>query len=199
MKSKTIYVWSGVQIVIGVLLLFGTAYMAISVLPNVKSSVRQTSKTFAETAYALKGIKETYCESSEILFSLTESLKDLPDELETISRNVTGMGRNFKFDIPILEKLNWVGVSMCSIGEKIDCVAEAIREQRDKIGEYQKTYHSQSCDALNDAVQTVDDIAKHVGDDRAFDVYCGYICLLGGVVSLLFITNGVVLCLFAQS
>lgn len=193
MRVKAIYIWASIQIVIGLLLFVGTAYMVISFLPAIKNAVRQTGENLSEAATALRGNNAFYCASATNLFALSESMEDVARNFDVIGREVMNTGTMIHFDVPVLNKINDVGNSVQAIGKDIINVATAIRKEREAIADYRNVVHSRNSNALNDTAEMLKDVSELVRDGSAADVFSLYVCLIGGLLSLLFVMNGVVL------
>ena len=193
MRAKTIYVWAGIQIVIGLLLFVWTSYMATSFLPAIRNAVRQTGENLAEAATALRGCNAFYCASATNLFALGESMEDVAQNFDVIGRDVMKTGAGIHFDVPVLNKVNDVGNSVHAIGEVIINVAAALRKERDVIENYRNVVHPQNSNTLNDTAENLTELSGLLQDGSAVDVFSLYVCLLGGLLSLLFVMNGVVL------
>ena len=193
MRVKAIYIWASIQIVIGLLLFVGTAYMATSFLPTFKNAVRQTGENLAEAATALRGNNAFYCASATNLFALSESMEDVARNFDVIGREVMKTGAKIHFDVPVLNKVNDVGNSVHAIGKDIINVATAIRKERKVIEDYRNVVHPQNSNALNDTAETLEDVSGLMQDGSAIDDFFLYICLLGGLLSFLFVMNGIML------
>ena len=199
MRVKAIYIWASIQIVIGLLLFVGTAYMATSFLPTIKNTARQTGENLAEAATALRGNNAFYCVSATNLFALSESMEDVARNFDVIGREVMKTGAKIHFDVPVLNKVNDVGNSVHAIGKDIINVATAIRKEREVIEDYRNVVHPQNSNALNDTAETLEDVSGLMQDGSAIDGFVLYICLLGGLLSLLFVMNGIVLVVTEKS
>lgn len=193
MRSKAIYVWAGIQIVIGLLLFAWTAYMAASFLPAIRNAVRQTGENLAEAATALGCCNAFYCASATNLFALGESMEDVAQNFDVIGRDVMNAGTRIHFDVPVLNKVNDVGNSVHAIGEVIINVAAALRKERDVIEDYRNVVHPQNSNTLNDTAETLTDMSELAQDGSSMDGILLYFCLLGGLLSLLFVINGIFL------
>ena len=193
MRVKAIYIWASIQIVIGLLLFVGTAYMSTSFLPSIKDAARQTGENLAEAATALRGNNAFYCASATNLFALSESVEDVARNFDVIGREVMKTGAKIHFDVPVLNKVNDVGNSVHAIGKDIINVATAIRKEREVIEDYRNVVHPQNSNALNDTAKTLEDVSGLMQDGSAVDVFSLYVCILGGLLSLLFVMNGVIL------
>ena len=184
---------------IGLLLFVGTAYMATSFLPTIKNTARQTGENLAEAATALRGNNAFYCVSATNLFALSESMEDVARNFDVIGREVMKTGAKIHFDVPVLNKVNDVGNSVHAIGKDIINVATAIRKEREVIEDYRNVVHPQNSNALNDTAETLEDVSGLMQDGSAIDGFVLYICLLGGLLSLLFVMNGIVLVVTEKS
>ena len=178
---------------IGLLLFVGTAYMATSFLPMIKNAARQTGENLAEAATALRGNNAFYCASATNLFALSESMEDVARNFDVIGREVMNTGAKIHFDVPVLNKVNDVGSSVHAIGRDIINVATALRKEREVIEDYRNVVHPQNANTLDDTAETLTDLSGLLQDGSTVDGFLLYICLLGGLLSLLFVINGVFL------
>ena len=167
--------------------------MTTSFLPAIRNAVRQAGENFAEAATALRGCNAFYCASATNLFALGESMEDVAQNFDVIGRDVMKAGARIHFDVPVLNKVNDVGNSVHAIGEVIINVAAALRKERDVIEDYRNVVHPQNSNMLNDTAETLTDMSELAQDGSAIDDFLLYICLLGGLLSLLFVINGVFL------
>ena len=198
MRVKAIYIWAGIQIVIGLSLFVGTTYMATSFLPTIKKAVRQTGENLSEAATALRGNNAFYCASATNLFAISESMEDVARNFDVIGREVMKTGAKIHFDVPVLNKVNDVGNSVHAIGIDILNVATAMRKEREVIEDYRNVVHPQNSNALNDTAETLEDVSGFMQDGSAIDGFLLYVCLLGVLLSLLFVMNGVILVLMSS-
>lgn len=193
MRAKSIYIWSGVQIVIGVLLLLGTAHMAIAVLPRFNANAGKMEGAVVDAAKAVKAANVACSESEANLVALTRTLEDVADRFDEVGSTVSIAGGKLHFDLPGLKALNGVGESIRGVGKDVANIAANIREQSKSFNNYLKDGHPHLTASLSEASMVLDDIASRLKDGREIFV-CGlYLCFLGFVVSLLFITNGIIL------
>ena len=192
-RVKAVYIWAGIQIVVGLSLFVGTTYMATSFLPTIKKAVRQTGENLSEAATALRGNNAFYCASATNLFALSESMEDVARNFDVIGREVMKTGAKIHFDVPVLNKVNDVGNSVHAIGIDILNVATAMRKEREVIEDYRNVVHPQNSNALNDTAETLEDVSGFMQDGSAIDGFSLYVCLLGVLLSLLFVMNGVIL------
>ena len=167
--------------------------MATSFLPTIKNTARQTGENLAEAATALRGNNAFYCVSATNLFALSESMEDVARNFDVIGREVMKTGAKIHFDVPVLNKVNDVGNSVHAIGKDIINVATAIRKEREVIEDYRNVVHPQNSNALNDTAKTLEDVSGLMQDGSAVDVFSLYVCILGGLLSLLFVMNGIML------
>ena len=199
MKSKTIYVWSGVQIVIGVLLLLGTAYMALSVLPKFKDVASSLGSAVDGASASLTAVNDTYSKSETNLFDTIRTLEDFSDRFNEIGKSVLDAG-GILLDAPLLKKpLNGIGENICGAGRDIMKFGANIREQSKLLDNCVKDVHPHATASLSEASMVLKNFSILLNDSQAMHAYGLYICLLGVVVSLMFIMNGAVLMGFAQS
>lgn len=110
-----------------------------------------------------------------------------------IGREVMNTGAKIHFDVPVLNKVNDVGSSVHAIGRDIINVATALRKEREVIEDYRNVVHPQNANTLDDTAETLTDLSGLLQDGSTVDVFSLYVCLLGGLLSMLFIMNGVIL------
>ena len=192
-RTKVVYIWAGIQIVAGVSLFVGTTYMATSFLPTIKKAVRQTGENLSEAATALRGNNAFYCASATNLFALSESMEDVARNFDVIGREVMKTGEKIHFDVPVLDKVNEIGYSVHAIGKDIINVAASIRKEREVIDDYRNVAHPKNSNVLNDTAETLEGLSGLMQDESAIDGFSLYVCLLGVLMSLLFVMNGVIL------
>lgn len=192
-KRKAVCFWAGVQIVIGALLLAGTVYMAMSLLPKLRDGVGQIGEKLAAAAEAVREDNASYCEFVTNLSPLSESIGDVADNFDVIGREVVKMGRSLHFEVPVLKKINDVGDSVRNIGNDIQNAATTIRKERAVMDEFRNRVHPQNSKSINDAVEVLRDVSGLMQNGTVLEVYGWYICILGILLSVLFIMNGVVL------
>ena len=139
----------------------------------------------------MRGCNAFYCASATNLFALGESMEDVAQNFDVIGRDVMKTGAGIHFDVPVLNKVNDVGNSVHAIGAVIINVAAALRKERDVIEDYRNVVHPQNSNMLNDTAETLTDMSELAQDGSAIDDFLLYICLLGGLLSLLLVMNGV--------
>ena len=167
--------------------------MTTSFLPAIRNAVRQTGENLAEAATALRGCNAFYCASATNLFALGESMEDVAQNFDVIGRDVMKTGAGIHFDVPVLNKVNDVGNSVHAIGAVIINVAVALRKERDVIEDYRNVVHPQNSNMLNDTAETLTDMSELAQDGSSMDGILLYFCLLGGLLALLFVINGIFL------
>ena len=190
---KTIHAWAGIQIAIGLLLLVGTVCFAVSILPKFRDGVGQIGEKLAAAAEAVREDNASYCEFVTNLYPLSESIGDVADNFDVIGREVVKTGRSLHFEVPVLKKINDVGDSVRNIGNDILNAATTIRKERAVMDEFRNRVHPQNSKSINDAVEVLRDVSGLMQNGAVSEVYGWYICILGILLSVLFIMNGVVL------
>lgn len=195
-RNKVINFISAVQIVIGLLLLTGTVYVATSVLPKIRGGVFLLGEKLADAAEAVRADNESYCAFATNVFTLGESIKDVAEKCEAIGSGVKEAGRMLHFEIPILNKINNVGDRVCDIGNDILNTATAIRQGHNVMEEFRNNGHLKTCRSINDAAEGLKEVSKFMQNGPIAGIDGWYICLLGTLLSLLFVMNGVILLLY---
>lgn len=192
-RDNAICFWAGVQIVIGLSLLGGTVYLAMSLLPKIRDGVGQVSEKLAAAAEAVRENNKSYCEFANNLFCLSESIGDIAKNFDEIGSKVAEAGESLHFEIPVLRKVNDVGDSVRDIGNDIVEVAAAIRKERIVMDEFQNRVHPQNSRTIGDAADGLKAVSELMQNGSMMEIYGWYVCLLGALLSLLFIMNGVIL------
>lgn len=192
-RCRAIRLWAGVQIVIGGLLLVGTAYMAMSLLPKLRNGVGQIGEKLAAAAEAVREDNEAYCEFATNLFSLSGSIGDVADNFDVIGREVVKTGRSLHFELPVLKNINDVGDSVRNIGNDILNVAAAIRKERAVMDGFRNRVHPQNSSSINDAAEVLTEVSDLMQNGSMVNAYGWYVVLLGVLLSVLFIMNGMML------
>ena len=193
MKVKIVCCWAVVQIVIGLALLGGTASVAGCLLPRIGNAVSEAGDGIADAAKALKGNNAVYSASATNLFSLSESMGSTVGYIGEIGGNVMRMGGSLHSDKPILKRFNGVGDGIQDVGSAIVNVAGVIRNQQEIIRDYRDVVHPQNVNTLNETAEILKDLSALLKDESATKVYFAYVCLIGALLSLLFVMNGVIL------
>ena len=193
MRVKVLSLWSGVQIAMGVALLVGTVGMAVSVLPRLGSVFGRAGESLSESARALEEISETYCGFATNMFVLAGNIDVVANQFDAVGRSVVKTGQMFHFDLPLLGKVNGIGESVCNIGNNVRRAATAIRNERNVIVKFRDNGHRMTENSFKDAVSILNEFSELMRTGDLMCAYGWYVCLLGVMLSLLFIMNGVIL------
>ena len=193
MRSKVICFWSVVQIMIGFLLLGGTVFLSTAVLPRIRANVAMVGDKVSDAAAALRAVNASYCQSATNLFNAAENLADVSKTLGQIGWNLKETGRSLHFDVPVMKQLNGVGDSVREIGRGIVNVSVSILTQSNIIRGYRSDGHVKTALLISDSAKMLDDVAVLLKSIRSMTAYDWFVCALGVLVSILFITNGLVL------
>lgn len=193
MKNKVICFWSVVQILIGLLLLGGTVFVSTAVMPKIRANVAMVGDKVSDAAEALRAVNASYCQSATNLFNAAENLVEVSKTLGQIGWNLKETGRSLHFDVPVVKQLNGVGDSITEIGKGIVNVSVSILTQSNIIRGYRSDGHEKTSLLLADSAKMLDDVAVLLKNSSSLNAYDWFVCVLGALVSLLFIMNGLVL------
>jgi len=193
MRRKVVYLGASVQILIGLLLLCGAVFVQTVILPQIKGKVCEIGDKVSEAAEALRAADAAYCQSATNLFSAAENLVQTSSALGSIGWNLKETGRGLHFKVAVLNQINGLGDNICEIGSGVVNIACAIRAQGNIVKDYKNGVHVRVSGLLLDYAATLDDVARMLKDSRAVSVYDWFVCAVGVLVSLLFITNGLIL------
>ena len=199
MKNKVICFWSVVQILIGLLLLGGTVFVSTAVMPKIRANVAMVGDKVSDAADAIRAVNASYCQSATNLFDAAENLVEVSKTLGQIGWNLKETGRSLHFDVPVVKQLNGVGDSVTEIGKGIVNVSVSILTQSNIIRGYRSDGHEKTSVLLSDSAKMLDDIAAMLKNGRSMNAYDWFVCILGALVSLLFIMNGLVLVSIART
>ena len=206
MKRTIVKIVAALQIGIGGLLLVGTIALSLTAYRTVRNESEQLVANLSAAADALESLRALYAQSANNLFGLTDSMDDVAGKLGEVSESVSETGRRFLEygnveKTSIINKLNpfkeWFrnsGEKLKDVGKDVVSVSAVLKEQSRTIKEYRADGHKKTMLAMSETVESLRHVMQMLEDgDHSAVLWCGFVCILGFCVSMLFIMNGVFL------
>ena len=85
------------------------------------------------------------------------------------------------------------GTKLCNVGRDLSDVAATVGKQREAIAKYQQEGHPKTLKAIESSAETIGHVGELLAEGESIDILARSVCILCGIVALLFISNGVVL------
>ena len=181
------------QICIGALLLTGTVSLSLTAYQTIRNESIQITKNLSAVGDALVSLRETYSQSATNLFGLTGTMDDISTKLGGVSEKVCAMGELF-----MTLRLKGVGGKWEDVGADIASISEMVKKQGDTIEEYRADGHEKTLTALSETVESLRHVTCMLDGGSSAGRWCGFVCVLGFCVSMLFIMNGALLFVFSR-
>ena len=210
MKHTLVKIVAALQIVVGVLLLVGTVGLTTTAYRTVRDESEQLAANLSASAEALESLRATYEQSATSLFGLTEAMDDVSAKLVVVSGAISETGRRFSEygkveESPLLSMLKpfteWFkssGEKLKEVGRDVRAVSVALSGQSEAIKTYRADGHDKTMDAITKTAESLRHAMQMLGNGNSAARWCGFVCLLGFCVSMLFFANGMLLFLFAR-
>lgn len=210
MKQTLVKIVAALQIVVGVLLLVGTVGLTTTAYRTVRDESEQLAANLSASAEALESLRATYEQSATSLFGLTEAMDDVSAKLVVVSGAISETGRRFSEygkveESPLLSMLKpfteWFkssGEKLKEVGRDVRAVSVALSGQSEAIKTYRADGHDKTMDAITKTAESLRHAMQMLGNGNSAARWCGFVCLLGFCVSMLFFANGMLLFLFAR-
>ena len=210
MKQTLVRIVAALQIVVGVLLLVGTVGLTTTAYRTVRDESEQLAANLSASAEALESLRATYEQSATSLFGLTEAMDDVSAKLVVVSGAISETGRRFSEygkveESPLLSMLKpfteWFkssGEKLKEVGRDVRAVSVALSGQSEAIKTYRADGHDKTMDAITKTAESLRHAMQMLGNGNSAARWCGFVCLLGFCVSMLFFANGMLLFLFAR-
>ncbi len=210
MKQTLVKIVAALQIVVGELLLVGTVGLTTTAYRTVRDESEQLAANLSASAEALESLRATYEQSATSLFGLTEAMDDVSAKLVVVSGAISETGRRFSEygkveESPLLSMLKpfteWFkssGEKLKEVGRDVRAVSVALSGQSEAIKTYRADGHDKTMDAITKTAESLRHAMQMLGNGNSAARWCGFVCLLGFCVSMLFFANGMLLCLFAR-
>ena len=210
MKQILVKIVAVLQIVVGGLLLVGTIGLTTTAYRTVRDESEQLAENLSAAAEALESLRTTYEQSATSLFGLTEAMDDVSAKLVVVSGAISETGRRFSEygkveESPLLSMLKpfaeWFkssGEKLREVGRDVRSVSVALSGQSEAIKTYRADGHDKTMDAITKTAESLRHAMQMLDNGNSAARWCGFVCLLGFCVSMLFFANGMLLFLFAR-
>ena len=83
--------------------------------------------------------------------------------------------------------------NLCDVGRDLTGVADTVGKQREAIAKYQRDGHPKTLEAMASSAETIGHVGDFLVSGETIDMVARSVYVLCGIVSLIFIGNGVVL------
>ena len=188
LKRTLIKIVAVLQIVIGGLLMVGTIGLTQTAYQTVRDESRQLTDNLSAAADALESWRATYAESATNLFGFTGTINDVSAKLGGVSEKVFRMGELFT-----KLRLKGTGEKWKDVGIDIASISETLKRQGEAIEGYRDDGHEKALLAMSKTVESLRHTIRRIDGGRSAGRWCGFVCILGFCVSMLFFTNGALL------
>lgn len=223
MKKTIAKIAAVMQIVVGALLLGGTVCLTGSAYRTIWEESGQLSANLAAAADAIVSARETYAQSATNLFALTGTMDDVGGKLGGMAGKLSATGELFldisekakqKLDpldkawikamvplvetvLSIAERCEKSGKILSDVGKDVSSVATALQGQGRAIDEYRDNGHEKSLAAMAETAESLRH-AEAILNRNSAERWCGFVCVLGFCVSMLFFANGALMLALAR-
>ncbi len=184
---------AALQICIGALLLVGTVYLTLTAYKTVRYESEQIAENLSAAGKALESVRVTYGQSADSLFGLTDAMDDISTKLSGVSETVCGIGELFS-----KVWLAGAGEKWKDVGKDIASISEAVKKQGEAIKLYRDDGHAKTMIALTETIESLRHAERMLDNGSSSVRWCGFVCILGFCVSMLFFANGLLLLVFAK-
>ena len=184
---------AALQICIGALLLVGTVYLTLTAYKTVRYESEQIAENLSAAGKALESVRVTYSQSADSLFGLTDAMDDISTKLSGVSETVCGIGELFS-----KVWLAGAGEKWKDVGKDIASISEAVKKQGEAIKLYRDDGHAKTMIALTETIESLRHAERMLDNGSSSGRWCGFVCILGFCVSMLFFANGLLLLVFAK-
>lgn len=211
MKQMLVKVVAALQFVVGVLLLIGTVGLTTTAYRTVRSESEQLTENLSAAAESLDALRTSYEQSAANLFGLPGAMDDVSEKLDEVSGAISETGRRFaEFGKaeeslllsvlkPFTEWFKSSGVKLKEVGRDVRSVSVALKGQSDAIKAYRADGHDKTLDAITKTAESLRHAMRMLDNGNSAARWCGFVCLLGFCVSMLFFTNGALLYVLARA
>ena len=210
MKQILVTTVAVLQIVVGALLLVGTVGLPTTAYQTVRSESEQLAENLSAVAESLDSLRTSYEQSAANLFGLTGAMDDVAEKLDGVSGAISETGRRFSEygkdeDSSLLAMLKpfteWFknsGEKLKEVGRDVGAVSIALKGQSNAIKTYRADGHDKTMDAITKTVESLRHAMRMLDNGNSVARWCGFVCILGFCVSMLFFINGLLLLVFAK-
>ena len=186
---------AALQVCIGALLLVGTIGLTLTAYKTVRYESEQIAQNLAAAGDALESLRETYGQSADNLFGLAGPMDDISTKLDGVSAALYRIGGLF----PNVWPVKGVGEKWKEVSSDVESMAEAVKKQSKTIEWYKDDGHGKTLLAMSKTIESIRHTTKMLEGADSAGRWCGFVCVLGFCVSMLFFTNGMLLFLLARS
>ena len=184
---------AALQICIGALLLVGTVYLTLTAYKTVRYESEQIAENLSAAGKTLESVRVTYGQSADSFFGLTDAMDDISTKLSGVSETVCGIGELFS-----KVWLAGAGEKWKDVGNDIASISEAVKKQGEAIKLYRDDGHAKTMIALTETIESLRHAERMLDNGSSSVRWCGFVCILGFCVSMLFFANGLLLLVFAK-
>jgi len=195
LKRALAKIAAALQICIGALLLVGTIYLTLTAYKTVRDESEQITQNLAAAGNALESLRATYGQSAANLFGLAGPMGDIGAKLSGVSVSLERIGGLF----PDVWPVKGVGEKWKEVSNDIGSIAEAVKNQGKTIEWYRDDGHKKTLDALSETIKSIRHVTYMLDGANSAGRWCGFVCILGFCVSMLFFTNGALLFVLVRS
>ena len=188
LKRTLIKIVAILQITIGGLLMIGTIGLTQTAYQTVRDESRQLTDNLSAAADAIESWRTIYTQSAANLFGFTCTIADVSTKLGGVSEKVFRMGELFT-----KLRLKGTGEKWKEVGEDIASISETLKRQGEAIEGYRDDGHEKFLIAISKTVESLRNTIRKLDGGRSAGRWCGFVCILGFCVSMLFFTNGILL------
>ena len=183
------------QVCIGALLLVGTIGLTLTAYKTVRYESEQITQNLAAAGDALESLHETYGQSADNLFGLAGPMDDISTKLGGVSSKVRRAGELIA-KVPFCKE---TGEKWKDVSGDVESIAEAVKKQGKTIEGYRDDGHEKTMVAMSKTIESIRHTTQMLDGANSTGRWCGFVCVLGFCVSMLFFTNGMLLFLLARS
>ena len=133
-------------------------------------------------------MRVTYGQSADSLFGLTDAMDDISAKLSGVSETVCGIGELFS-----KVWLAGAGEKWKDVGKDIASISEAVKKQGEAIKLYRDDGHAKTMMVLAETIESLRHAKRMLDNGSSSGRWCGFVCILGFCVSMLFFANGLLL------
>ena len=211
MRQMLVKIVAVLQIVVGALLLSGTVGLTTTAYRTVRDESEQLVVNLSAAASALESLRTTYEQSAANLFGLTGTMDGVSSKLTDVSEKLlrtgelftyygkkceeTALGRLFQ---PLAEWFRSPGDKLTDIGRDVASISRALKVQGETIKTYREDGHEKTLAVMSESVESLRHAIRMLDNGSSAARWCGFVCILGFCVSMLFFANGMLLVLFAR-
>ena len=204
LKRTLVIVVASVQFCVGALLLAGTIGITLTAFQTVRNESAQLAENLTAFAEALDASCEAYRLSASSMFELTDAMDDVAVKLGGVKGTIFDVATGFVNYgrtesswygkvVPFTEWFKSSGEKLREVGRDVRSVSVALSGQSEAIKTYRDDGHDKMLDAITKTAESLRHAMRMLDNGSSAARWCGFVCLLGFCVSMLFFTNGALL------